>query len=167
MINMHLEYLFGRNMNAPERRAQITAEIVAHTGIDEAMIARLVRAFYAKVQQDPLLGPVFDQRIVDWELHLQRMCTFWSSVALMSGRYHGQPMEKHEPLAVDGRHFDRWLALFEATAHDVCPPVAAAHFIARTPDCRKPGARHRWPERHSADEGTALEAPGCAGSSPQ
>jgi truncated hemoglobin YjbI len=45
----------------------------------------------------------------------------------MSGRYHGQPMEKHLPLPVDSRHFDRWLALFDETAHDVCPPAAAAH----------------------------------------
>jgi truncated hemoglobin YjbI len=37
------------------------------------------------------------------------MCAFWSSVALMSGRYHGQPMEKHLPLPIDARHFDRWL----------------------------------------------------------
>ena len=33
-----------------ESRAQITADIVARTGIDEAMIERLVRGFYAKVR---------------------------------------------------------------------------------------------------------------------
>jgi len=59
------------------------------------------------------------------------MFAFWSSVALMSGRYHGQPMRKHLPLPVDGRHFDRWLALFEETARDICPPKAAEHFIER------------------------------------
>jgi len=95
------------------------------------MIERLVHAFYAKVRGDVLLGPVFDERIADWALHLRRMCAFWSSVALMSGRYHGQPMEKHLPLPVDARHFDRWLALFEETATETCPPAAAAHFIER------------------------------------
>jgi hemoglobin len=118
-------------MTAEERRARITAEIVERTGIDEAMIARLVQAFYGKVRRDAVLGPVFDERITDWEPHLRRMCAFWSSVALMSGRYHGQPMEKHLPLPVDSRHFDRWLMLFEETAHDVCPPTAAAHFAER------------------------------------
>jgi hypothetical protein len=34
-------------------------------------------------------------------------------------------------LPVDGRHFDRWLQLFERTARGVCPPAAAAHFIER------------------------------------
>jgi hemoglobin len=59
------------------------------------------------------------------------MCAFWSSVALMSGRYSGQPMRVHLPLPVDAEHFDRWLMLFEQTAHEVCPPAAAAHFIER------------------------------------
>jgi hemoglobin len=117
--------------SAVERRARITAAIHAETGIDEAMIDRLVRGFYDRVRADPLLGPIFDARIKDWEPHLQQMCAFWSSVALMTGRYHGQPMQKHLPLPVDARHFDRWLALFEATAHDLCPPKAAEHFIER------------------------------------
>jgi hemoglobin len=113
------------------RRESITAEIVARTGIDELMIERLVRGFYAKARADALLGPVFAARIGDWEPHLERMCAFWSSVALMSGRYHGSPMAKHLPLPVDAAHFDRWLALFEETAAELCPPVAAAHFVER------------------------------------
>jgi hemoglobin len=117
--------------SAEQRRAEITAAIQAETGIDEAMIERVVRGFYARVRNDPLIGPVFDARIRDWEPHLQRMCAFWSSVALMSGRYHGQPMPKHMPLPVDARHFDRWLELFEATARDLCLPKAAEHFIER------------------------------------
>jgi len=118
-------------LSPAERRARITAAIRAETGIDEAMIERLVRGFYDRVRADALLGPVFAARISDWEPHLRQMFAFWSSVALMSGQYHGQPMRKHLPLPVDGRHFDRWLALFEATAHEICPPVAATHFIDR------------------------------------
>jgi hemoglobin len=114
-----------------ERRERIISEIGARTGIDEPMIERLVRAFYAKVRKDALLGPLFEARIRDWEPHLQRMCAFWSSVALMSGRYHGSPMAKHLPLPVDAVHFDRWLALFEETAREVCPTSAAAHFVER------------------------------------
>jgi hemoglobin len=117
--------------SGPERRAQITAAIQAETGIDEAMIEHLVRGFYARVREDAVIGPVFEARIAEWEPHLQRMCEFWSSVALMTGRYHGQPMRKHLPLPVDARHFDRWLALFETTARELCPPKAAEHFIER------------------------------------
>lgn len=70
-------------------------------------------------------------RITDWDLHLQRKCLFWSSVILMSGRYHGTPMQKHAPLPVDAGHFDRWLELFRQTARTVCPPRAAELFIER------------------------------------
>lgn len=118
-------------MTGAERREAITAEIVEKTGITEAMIERLVRGFCAKVRSDAVLAPVFDSKIKDWEPHLAQMCAFWSSVALMSGRYHGTPMVKHTPLPVDADHFDRWLELFEAAAVELCPPQAAAHFVER------------------------------------
>lgn len=108
-----------------------TAEVTAQTGIDEDMIARLVHRFYERVRADADLGPVFAARITEWPAHLQRMCTFWSSVVLRSGLYQGRPMQAHAPLPVDASHFDRWLAMFEATAKDVCPPDAAAVFITK------------------------------------
>jgi hemoglobin len=109
----------------------LRADIVARTGIDEAMIERLVHGFYAKVRKDALLGPVFESRVEDWDVHLVRMCRFWSSVALMSGAYSGNPMARHVRLPVDAAHFDRWLELFEATAAELCPPSAAVHFVER------------------------------------
>jgi len=116
---------------AQDRRAAVVSTVRSQTGIDEATIERLVRGFYARVRQDPLLGPIFDAHIADWEPHLQTMFAFWSSLTLQSGRYHGQPMAKHVPLPVDAEHFDRWLALFEETARELCPPAAAELFIDR------------------------------------
>jgi len=116
---------------ANARREAIMRGIEADTGIDEAMIGRLVDGFYDRVRDDSLIGPIFDERITDWDPHLAQMKLFWSSVALMTGVYHGRPMPKHLPLPVDGRHFDRWLELFRATARDLCPPAAADHFIER------------------------------------
>lgn len=115
----------------PERRARITAEIMAKTCIDEPMIEHLVRLFYQRIQAEPVLGPIFATRVADWEHHIEKLCAFWSSVALMTGRYHGQPMRMHMDLPVDRAHFDRWLALFERTAAEVCPPAAAEHFVER------------------------------------
>jgi hemoglobin len=122
----------GRSkLETEKRREKITADISARTGIDEAMVENLVRRFYAKVREDAVLGPIFDAKIHDWEPHLERMCAFWSSVALMTGRYHGSPMTKHMPLPIDAAHFDRWLALFEKTAGEICPPEAKLHFVER------------------------------------
>jgi hemoglobin len=98
------------------------------TGITDEMIARVVETFYGKIRADALLGPVFAARITDWPPHLVKMCAFWSSVTLGSGIYHGRPMPAHAPLAVSAAHFDRWLSLFEATADEVCPPMAASEF---------------------------------------
>lgn len=112
-------------------RDLLVEDIVARTGIDEAMIDRLIRAFYAAARRDPLIGPVFDGKVHDWEAHFHRMGEFWSSVTLMSGRYHGQPMAKHVVLPVDTPHFDRWLEIFARTAAEVCPPAAAAYFLDR------------------------------------
>lgn len=112
-------------------RPQMTAEIVAETGLDEDVLRRLVHGFYAKIRNDPVLGPIFAERITDWGPHLDRMVAFWSSVALMTGRYHGRPVPAHTPLPISAAHFDRWLALFRETAHEVCTPQGAVHVIER------------------------------------
>lgn len=114
-----------------ERREAFASGVSTRTGIDEAMIERLVHTFYGRIRADTILGPIFAERIVGWVPHLERMCAFWSSVTLMSGRYHGRPMPAHAPLPVTAEHFDRWLALFADTAARECPPRAAARFVER------------------------------------
>jgi hemoglobin len=109
----------------------MTAALMAETGLDEAMLGELVDRFYAKVRADRVLGPIFEARIADWGPHLERMTAFWSSVALMTGRYHGSPVAAHGGLPVDWGHFERWLGLFRETAREVCPPEGAAHLIER------------------------------------
>lgn len=116
---------------ARARRAAAVARAKAETGIDEALISDLVETFYDRVRADPLLGPVFAERISDWGPHLAQMKLFWGSVALATGAYQGRPMPKHMRLPVDARHFDRWLALFEETALALCTPLAAEHFLIR------------------------------------
>ena len=112
-------------------RPALTAELVERTGLDEAILHRLVHRFYDRVRADPLLGPIFAARIRDWGPHLDRMVEFWSSVALMTGRYHGAPVPAHATLPVSWAHFEQWLTLFRATAEEVCPPEGAAHVIER------------------------------------
>ena len=62
-------------------------------GVTEPMIHDLVHGFYAKARVDPALGPIFDRVVVgNWDVHLEKMCAFWSSVMLMTGRFNGSPM---------------------------------------------------------------------------
>ena len=112
-------------------RPQMTATIMEQTALDEGVLRELVERFYGKVRTDPVLGPIFDARIADWDRHPERMVSFWSSVALMTGRYHGQPVPAHAPLPVDASHFDRWLVLFRETAREVCTSAGADHLVER------------------------------------
>lgn len=158
-----------------ERRARITTDLMARTGIDEPMIERVVRLFYQRIQAEPVLGPIFATRVTDWEHHIAKLCAFWSSVALMTGRYHGQPMRMHMELPVNGAHFDRWLQLFEATVVEICPPAAAAHFMERarriadslelgiaTAQGRIEAPRHSRPQPAQADS-SLLSGVACSG----
>lgn len=115
----------------PSLRHIHLAERIARTGIDEAMVERLVRSFYDRVRADPLLGPVFAAQVDDWEPHLRTLMDFWSSVALQTVRYAGRPMPVHVRLDVGPEHFGRWLELFRTTAAEVCTPEAAAFFVGK------------------------------------
>ena len=112
-------------------RAEETAVLTERTGLDEAVLFRLVSDFYEEVRSDPGLGPVFESRIKNWPTHINRMVDFWSSVALMTGRYHGTPMQVHAGLPVDESHFEQWLVLFRKVARQVCTPEGADYVIER------------------------------------
>jgi len=101
-------------------------------GVTEIMIRGLVHAFYAKVRKDDALGPVFDAHVQNWDEHLDKMCAFWSSVTLLTGRYKGRPMDVHAQLPeISDELFTRWLLLFRRTAREHCPPAAAHLFTDR------------------------------------
>jgi len=104
-----------------------------HPEIDEQTIRALVHAFYGRVRADEQIGPIFARVIGQgWDVHLAKMCDFWSSVMLLTGRYKGQPMVAHMRLKmIRPEHFARWLELFRQTANDLCTPQIAALFIAR------------------------------------
>ncbi len=109
------------------QRERYAAEVAAESGIDEALIGPLVRRFYEAARDDTTLGPLF-ARVEDWDSHLARITEFWSSVALMSGRYHGNPVAAHRALPIDRAHFARWLELWRETTAATCSPRAAARF---------------------------------------
>lgn len=108
---------------AARQRATEDANIV---GIDDAYISDMVERFYARVQADALLGPIFAQRIHDWPHHLARMKGFWRSIMLKTGEFSGSPMAKHVAIAkIDNPEFAHWLKLFAETLADMGGSPAA------------------------------------------
>lgn len=132
-VEFHVEFLRARDGDASasvqrkreERRAQAEA-----IGIDAAYVDHLVEAFYARIREDDLLGPIFAEHIHDWPSHLARMKAFWRSVLHTSGEFSGNPMLKH--LAIPGlelAHFERWLDLFYKTLRDAESHPAATQLV--------------------------------------
>ena len=99
--------------------------------ITEPAIAALVERFYAKARRDPVIGPVFNSAVEDWDEHRRKLCDFWSSVMLTTGRYKGNPMAAHIKHPIEPGFFGRWLSLWHQTAGELFAPAAAAQFRAK------------------------------------
>jgi len=105
-----------------EKASQITPQL----------IEKLVYDFYDQIRTDDLLGPVFNTEIDDWDEHLPKMVSFWSSVILKTRTYNGRPVPAHARLeGLTKDHFDRWLVMFEKTANKIFTPENANEFVSR------------------------------------
>ncbi len=129
--------------------------------ISEPAIAALVRGFYGKARLDPVIGPLFEQVVEDWGQHLDKLCDFWSSVMLTTGRYKGNPMAAHLKQPIEPEFFARWLDLWRETAGEIFAPGAAAQFGFRAERIAeslklalfyKPSDIRTAPRQHSASQ---------------
>ena len=101
-------------------------------GVDADYISGFVERFYARIREDELLGPIFAERIADWDVHLGRMKQFWRSILHNSGEFSGNPMVKHIAIpGLDRSHFSRWLELFYETLRKEEPQDAATRLVGR------------------------------------
>lgn len=83
-------------------------------------VVLMVDSFYDKVNQDDLIGPIFNEVAqIDWDSHLPIMYAFWSSILLGDGAYSGRPFPKHLALPIGAEHFERWLLLFYQTVDEL------------------------------------------------
>ena len=91
----------------------------------EKDVLHLVRTFYAKVQVDDLLGPIFNSVITDWEEHYERLTAFWVSNLFFSKKYNGDPLQKHVEVdaahhgTINEMHFGVWLNLWYETIDEL------------------------------------------------
>lgn len=83
--------------------------------LGEAEVKEMVDAFYGKIREDSLLGPVFNSMVDDWSQHLPTMYSFWGSLLFRTGNYSGNPFAKHMALSIQKEHFTQWLKLFNET----------------------------------------------------
>lgn len=94
-------------------------------------IITLVDGFYARVREDDVLGPIFnDIARVAWAAHLPKMYDFWESVLFGRGQFKGNPLAVHRALAtrapMTDAAFGRWVVLFHATVDEQFSGAMAA-----------------------------------------
>ena len=85
---------------------------------------RLVRAFYARAFEDPMIGWLFtDIAQLDLEAHVPRITAFWETILLDAGSYSGGAFAPHAALNARVRlqpgHFERWLMVWRETVDDL------------------------------------------------
>lgn len=124
----------NNTLRATEAREAARKDAAA-MGITRETVCDLVDTFYGHVRRDPDLGPIFARAVgEDWDPHLATMKRFWSAIVFLDGGYSGRPMPAHMKLKPDIQpaHFERWLALFEATLEEIGASAAAkAAFLDR------------------------------------
>jgi hemoglobin len=82
----------------------------------EDEVHQLVHAFYARVREDAVLGPIFERHVHDWDTHLAKMVDFWSGALRGTARFRGTPMPKHVALpGLSADLFRQWLTIFRQT----------------------------------------------------
>lgn len=91
------------------------------SSITETSIRKMVDTFYARVREDAVLSPIFENRLAGkWDEHMPRMYAFWTKVLLDTGEFQSNVFGKHMALSgITKEHFVRWLALFKLTAIEV------------------------------------------------
>ncbi len=92
--------------------------------INHDSIKLLVDTFYTKVREVPELQSIFEKQIgtsqEEWRPHLEKMYSFWNSILLREGSYHGRPMDVHRDLPpFPPELFDVWLNAFTQTAKQI------------------------------------------------
>ena len=92
---------------------------------DRTDVSVLVRAFYAKVRKDEVLGPIFNNTITDWESHLELLTNFWETQLFLKRLYHGNPVTAHQKVdekmnhSITSEHFGLWLNLWFQTIDEL------------------------------------------------
>jgi hemoglobin len=85
----------------------------------------LVTSFYKKIRKEPVLGPIFNSIIVDWESHFEVLTDFWESQLLVRRTYLGNPIEVHQQVdskmnhTITSEHFGLWMNLWFETLDEL------------------------------------------------
>ena len=85
---------------------------------------RLVRTFYGRALNDPIIGFIFvDVAKLDLEAHVPRITSFWETILLGARSYGGGAFRPHAQIHLQvplrRAHFEQWLNLWRSTVDEL------------------------------------------------
>lgn len=86
-------------------------------------VSKLVHTFYAKIQKNELLEPIFSSHISEkqWPEHLEKLTDFWETNLFGIAKFKGSPsakhinVDKHMSHTITQTHFGVWIQLWFET----------------------------------------------------
>src|SRR5687768_5253788 len=96
-----------------------------YAAVGEDGFARLVRAFYAQVPADPILGPMYpahDLAAAEQRLRDFLIGRFGGPPRYIEARGHPRLRMRHMPFAIDAAARDRWVALMNKALDEAALP---------------------------------------------
>jgi hemoglobin len=103
-----------------------------YTRIGEDGFARLVRAFYAQVPHDDILGPMYpDDDLAGAEIRLRDFLIgrFGGPPRYIEQRGHPRLRMRHMPFAIDRAARDRWMSLMDRAIDEAALPTDVAEIL--------------------------------------
>lgn len=82
---------------------------------NRADISELVHQFYNKIRADKEISPYFNQLILDWDAHLEKLTNFWETNLFGIRKYKGNPIAVHNKVdehfhgQITANEFGIWL----------------------------------------------------------
>ena len=111
----------------------IDESLIVHQ-VDEASLTRLAAAFYRRMKEDDLVGPMYPPD--DWAGAEERFAgflrfRFHGNMAYIESRGHPRLRGRHLPFSIGEAGRDRWLEIMHASIQETAIPQAAApHLLA-------------------------------------
>ena len=102
--------------------------------VDEAALKRLAAAFYRRMKEDDLIGPMYPPD--DWAGAEERFAgflrfRFHGNMAYIESRGHPRLRGRHLPFSIGEAERDRWLEIMSAAIQETgIPETAAPHLQA-------------------------------------
>ena len=120
-----------RSKSPPVRRVKAGAgpEASLYERIGAEKVERLVAAFYARVDSDPVIRPLYGKTLTCAIHGLTAFMTTWLGGPPVYDLRGARLRRRHVPFAIDARARDAWLANMKAAVREVGIPAAEAGLL--------------------------------------